>query len=109
MDKDLKTVQQVKSILDRQALDQPTQRLLQSARHAALESNGRKFYLRWAPAMAVTSLLIAVFTVTLVQNANETALPAEAIEDLLVITSEDELELFEELEFYVWFDQDENA
>ena len=41
--------------------------------------------------------------------SNEAEFPAADIEDLAVISSEDELEFFEELEFYIWVEEDQKV
>ena len=53
--------------------------------------------------------MIGISAALLYPTITEQDLPASAFDDLVVIDSEDELELLEELEFYVWYDQQEQG
>ena len=66
--------------------------------------------MRWLPAAAVAALLLVAVGVSLLYpKLGDPPVPATAFDDLVVIDSEAELELLEELEFYVWLEQQEQG
>ncbi|MDH3449677.1 MAG: hypothetical protein OEO18_16145 [Gammaproteobacteria bacterium] len=109
MDKDQKLQQAVKKTLDRQITDPETRNALRTARLAALANEDRGGIPRWVSATAFASLAMVAIAVLIGRGINDVEMPQLPDDDLVVITSDDELELFEELEFYVWFDQDKNV
>ncbi len=56
--------------------------------------------------MALAGIALVVVGAFLYRGVTDVALPGVESDELAIMTSEDELELFEDLEFYVWFDQD---
>lgn len=109
MDKKQQFQQDMKNELDRQTLDADTRRALQAARISALDNETQRSTRRWIPATALSSLALVILGTFIYRGINDIELPQISADDLAVITSEDELELFEDLEFYVWFDQDKNV
>ncbi|MDH3636476.1 MAG: hypothetical protein OES20_17405 [Gammaproteobacteria bacterium] len=106
MDKDTKLQNDIKNTFDQQTLSAETRDALHAARLAALDHGSRKPLPGWIPATALASIALVVIGAFLYRGINEFELPQVAADELAILTSEDELELLEELEFYVWFDED---
>ena len=99
--------QQAKTLLDQsvEELSPDIQRRLQQARHAALEKAQARP--RWwgLPAAAMAMALVAVVTTSMLLNQHHDALPETmlALEtEMELLTSTDNLELMEDLEFMQW-------
>ena len=99
----------VKQAFENQQLDQKTREDLRRARQHALDTAARKAVPRWLPAAAVAGLVLAVSAVLLTLPRGDAELPPMTADEIAVMTSDDELELFEELEFYIWLDDEENV
>jgi len=106
MDKDSKFQNDVKATLEQQTLSAETRDALHAARLAALDHGSRKPLPGWIPATALASIAVVVIGVFLYRGISDVELPQVAADELAILASEDELELLEELEFYVWFDED---
>ncbi len=106
MSNDERFERRLRKILNRQTVDRPTRDALQTARLAALDGRRLAGSRRWIPAAALAALLLVV-GVWLYPHLGDEGLPGVEVDDLVVITDEDELELYEELEFYVWFEQEQ--
>jgi hypothetical protein len=109
MDKDRQLQNDIKQAFDRQALDPGTSKALKTARMAALEQETRGAIPRWIPATALSCLLVIMIGILVSRSDNPAELPQMTADELAVIASEDELELFEELEFYIWYDEEKNV
>lgn len=99
----------VRQTLDRQEVDEPTRLALGAARNAALDGAHRSALPRWGRAAAFATLLLAVAAVIVFDQLQHSGFPRAEVDDLAVIASDDDFELYEELEFYIWFDEDDNA
>ncbi len=108
MSSDERFAGRLRKILNRQTIDRPTREALQAARHAALDGRRPSGSRRWLPATALAALLL-VFGVWIYPQFGENGLPRVEVDDLVVITDEDELEFYEELEFFVWFEQEQSV
>ncbi len=106
MSNDEQFERRLRETLNRQSLDRRTRDALQAARVAALDGRRSGGPRRWIPATAAAVVLLVVGA-WLYPQLREPGLPRLEVDDLVVITDEDELELFEELEFYVWFEQEQ--
>lgn len=109
MDKDKQFQQDIKQTFEGQELDPGTRKALKTARMAALDQAPRGAIPRWIPATAFSCLLLVMVGFLVSRSDNPVELPRMTTEELAVIASEDELELFEELEFYLWFDEEKNV
>ena len=109
MSDDEKLIRRLRQTLDRQAVDDGVRSELQRARRAALEAAPRRARTSWWPAAVAAGLLIGAATALLYPQLAPEQVPDAAFEDLAVIDGEDELELLEELEFYVWLEQQEQG
>ena len=110
MSRDEDLQQRISETLDRQEVDGSTRDALRQSRKLALEASSDHRWSIRVPAFAIAAVVIAGIGVALLYPAiDEEQIPASAFDDLVVIDSEDELELFEELEFYVWLEQQEQG
>lgn len=108
MSKDPQFEKDIKQTLDRQRVDPQTADALRKARMAALTQEPDRGIPRWLPATGVTCLLLVAVLLVIRGNPVD-ELPQMAADELAVIASEDDLELLEDLEFYIWFEGDENV
>ena len=109
MNKDDELGQRIKTTLDRQQVDDATRNELRRARLAALDAADAPRRRAWMPATAVASLVLVVAAAFLFRGVEDVTLPQAAAEDLAVIASEDEFELLEEFEFYIWLEQQDQV
>ena len=109
MDKDQQLQKDIKQAFDRQTLEPGTSKALKTARLAALEPETRSAIPRWIPATAFSCLLVVVIGILVSRSDNPAEMPQMTADELAVIASEDELELLEELEFYIWYDEEKNV
>jgi hypothetical protein len=108
MNKDPQFDKDIKQTLDRQKVDPQTADTLRQARLAALAHEPDRGIPRWLPVTAVTCLLL-VAVLVVIRGTPTDELPQIAADELAVIASEDDLELLEELEFYIWYEGDKNV
>ncbi len=99
----------IRQTLDKQQVDDATRLALQVARNTALDGTNRRPLPGWARATAFATLLLAVAAVVTLDSLQDDGFPRAEVDDLVVIDSEDEFELYEELEFYLWLDEEENV
>ena len=92
-----------------EGLDPDTRQKLISMRNRALDINENKRWLpEWAP-LPIMGLLTAVLYLILVYvKPAPFPKPDTGLEDLVVLTSADQLELYENLEFYNWLANESN-
>lgn len=109
---DEKFVNDITEQLDRQAeaLDGQTLSRLRQARASALAAgSGRQWH--WQPVAAFASaavLAVAVWLALPINNGGEHNMAA--LDDMELLASRDDLEMYEELEFYAWLEgQDEKG
>lgn len=109
--KDEQMLDNIRATLDRDSeqLDADTKRALQQARHQALAQLDKPRWI-WQPiagvavAASVTMLVVGLVTV---QTDNGTIMHQH--EDLSLLSSGDDLELYENLEFYQWLAFEERS
>ena len=97
--------------LDRIEVDQQIGDRLDQARRNALDSLDQAaprvhpvYRIRPAPAFATVAAL--AFGVLLMLGPPEVELPATEIDSLEILTAEDDLEMYKDLEFYWWLEQE---
>lgn len=110
-DRDEELLRQASALLRESAdnLDAHVLSRLNQARHRALEAHDKPRiawldWLRPAPAFgaaAVAALAAVLWIGTPVQVAQP---PANGFEDIEIVLAEDQLEMYEDLEFYAWLD-----
>ncbi len=107
-------VREVASLLDKSAenLDEGTRRRLQAIRVEAVENPGRsrRFFLplRWITAGALASAC-GIFGLFFWLNTSPGDFPVSHAEDLEIITSNDHMDLYQNLDFYEWLATKENG
>lgn len=109
MNKDRQIQQDVKKAFDRHQLDADTGNALRRARERALDQEPAAWNRAWLPSAALASLVLVVVAFVASRTHDSNELPQMSADEIAVITSEDELELFEELEFYIWLEGDEKT
>jgi len=88
-------------------LDGRTRSRLTQARHAAVAEIERRGSQRMRWLLPAGAAAAAVLAVVLLQGRIATPTPetVATVEDIELITAEDSLEMYENLEFYAWLDQ----
>jgi len=108
-----KFVSGIKEQLDQQAevLDRATLSHLHQARVAAQAEGAGRQWRHWQPVAAFASiavLAIAIWVAIPVNNNGDQTMAA--LDDMELLTAADELEFYEEIEFYQWLEaQDEQG
>jgi len=96
-------ITKTKSVLEEsaQGLDSEVERRLGQARYRALEVRPRT--LRWlVPAGGFAAASVAILAVALWWTQPSRHAPVQGVEDLEILASGENLELFDDLEFYHW-------
>jgi hypothetical protein len=107
---------EVRKTLDRgtESLDPETLRRLRSARFEALERAGAGrlswFRLhRWITAGGLTTITVLALGISLWLGAPAQNPPVRQPDDLEILTSQDQLDLYKDLDFYRWLAADANV
>jgi hypothetical protein len=107
---------EVRKTLDRgtESLDPETLRRLRSARFKALERAGAGrlswFRLhRWITAGGLTTITVLALGISLWLGAPAQNPPVRQPDDLEILTSQDQLDLYKDLDFYRWLAADANV
>jgi hypothetical protein len=105
---DIALAQKVKTVLDHDIaqMDERIVGRLRKIRRTAMSSEEGPARLHWprlrlSLAGVAIGLLVAVIGLNLARSPNQT-MPAYMMEDLDIITSAENRELFDDLEFYAW-------
>jgi len=109
MNKERQLQQKIKQALDRQELDIETRDALREARERALDQKTATWKPGWLPTTAMACLVLVAIAFVALRTDESSELPQMAADEIAVITGEDELELYEELEFYIWLQGDERS
>ncbi len=106
MQDDNKLNQRIRTALDASVdeLDPDISRRLRQARHAALETATKPRPPFWQPAgaFALASILVLSIFLWPDRDTRQVAPEAAALADLELITTNDSLQLYEDLDFYQW-------
>lgn len=106
-------VDKLRGALDEGAetLDDATLARLQHARRQALQQGGQQrgpistgWIARWIPATGLAAAMAVLVATTLWMAIPQMDLPS--VEEIELLTSNENLELLDELEFYQWLDED---
>ena len=103
-------LQRVKTALDAHEaqLDANTLRDLRLARHKALESLQKPRRL-WQPvALVAVAASVAVVAISLHVLQPKMPITAPGMEDMALISASDEFDLYENLDFYQWLEQEKH-
>jgi hypothetical protein len=102
--------QKLKQQLDQIPVDEKTTQRLDQARLSAMETLDKQtqpassiYQLR--PAFAFATVAAIAFAVLLMLGAPEVELPNTEVDNLEILTAEDDLEMYRDLEFYWWLEQ----
>ena len=109
MNKDRQIQQRIKQAFERQELDADTRDALGTARQRALEQKTPAWKTGWLPSTAVACLVLVAVAFLALRRDDSSELAQMSADEIAVVTSEDELELYEELEFYIWLDGHEKS
>lgn len=89
-------------------LDAATRSRLNQARQRALAARGRRAPV-WTPGWALGGVAASVCVVVLafvLWQGQPAGQPYDALADLEVLTASDQIDLYEDLDFYEWLDSD---
>lgn len=98
-------IKKLKNTLDDTPLEQDTRQQLNQARHVALQDQHRSTRSSYRLAAVAFASLVALtlgVLVSIQSPDNPTSL--EHLDAFEIITSQDELEMYENLEFYLWLE-----
>lgn len=100
--------------LSTEALDQETLRRLRAARFEALElaGAGRVSWFglhRWLTAGGLTTVTVLALGISLWVVAPRQNLPVRQADEVEILMSQDQLDLYKDLEFYRWLEEDANV
>jgi anti-sigma-K factor RskA len=99
-------VQKIKHTLDQQTLDADTSRQLAQAREKALQQPQPFWRMSYVvPAMVMASVVAIAILLTQQLPGQSTQFSPDSIEAIEILSSSDELEMFENLEFYAWLEE----
>lgn len=103
-------INKLKQVLDKQELDKDIQQRLSNARYQALQQPQPSFSSRYAtPMVAFASICALAIAITLSLTPVEKPTGIDNIETFEIFTSNDSLEMYENLEFYLWLDEEMNV
>lgn len=108
---DREFVSRAKQVLDRALgeVDQPTTLRLQQGRLAALERRSRRpSWIAWVSGLAVASVAALMLYLWIPQPASQQH-AAVPLEDFELVTSVENVELAEDLDFFHWLADDDQA
>ena len=95
----------IKKTLDQQSLDDDTRRKLANVRRQALDAVEVERPVHYRPAMlAYASVAVLAIAVSLTFWPKNQVVVVDNITAFEIITSQEPLDMYEELEFYVWLD-----
>ncbi len=97
-----------------EGLDRQTLARLREARCAALAAAENKrvrwpSFPKWATAGGLASIAVMVVAVSLWHSASRQSLPVKQADDVEIITSQEHLEMYKDLEFYRWLADVDNG
>lgn len=102
--------QKIKQTLDAEVLDEELQNQLKHARRQALDQPQQKAASRYlTPALAFASVCVIAVTISLTITQSDKPEAVDNIDSFDIMTSTDSLEMYENLEFYMWLEQEFNA
>ncbi|HOI14838.1 MAG TPA: hypothetical protein PK036_00710 [Geobacteraceae bacterium] len=115
-EKDRVFAERMRKLLDESAVrpDEQTRMRLRSIRLKALEvaEQGMPWYLRfprWVTAGGLATAMVLVIAVSLWMGTGRNALPVTQVEDLDILTNNEQLELYKDLDFYRWLESADNS
>lgn len=102
-----KMIRKIKQALDDETLDKDLRQQLQETRHLVLEQPQISFFSRYAiPAMSFASICAIAIVLTLSLSPTSESDNFNNIEAFEIMTTNDALEMYENLEFYIWLEEE---
>lgn len=99
-------IQKIKHTLDQQTVDAETKRQLAQARQSALQPRTTFWRSNYAvPAMVMASVAVVAILVTRQLPDATPSFAPDSIDTFEILSSRDELELYENLDFYLWLEE----
>jgi anti-sigma-K factor RskA len=99
-------IQKIKHTLDQQTLDADTTRRLMQARQSALQPRTSFWSSNYAvPAMVMASVVAIAVLVTRQLPDETPSFAPDSIDTFEILSSRDDLELYENLDFYLWLEE----
>jgi hypothetical protein len=115
-ERDTAFAERMRKLLDESAMqpDDQTRIRLRSIRLKALEIAEQQtpWYVRfprWVTAGGLATAMVLVMVVSLWIAAGRNVLPVTQVEDLDILTTNEQLELYKDLDFYRWLESTDNA
>jgi hypothetical protein len=113
--KEAQFLEKVKGLLDEstESLDPHVRRRLQQARLQALEAQGRKRFIffaipRWMTIGGLATAATIVLAFFFLFHVPKTDIPAKQPEDFEILTSNEHIDFYKDLEFFRWLATKEN-
>ena len=104
-------IRDIRQTLDQAPLDAATTQQLDQLRRAALQPTPRRHWMRFAmPVAAFASISVLALALLLLQNQRQHSSPGvDSVDAFEIISSSDALEMYQNLEFYLWLDEQETS
>jgi hypothetical protein len=100
-------IKNIKQTLDQQTLDADTRQKLAQARAQALQPAQPWWRLNYlVPAMVMASVLAVVLLLNVQPGDQATDYRADSIESFELLSSSDDIEMYQDLDFYIWLEQE---
>ena len=98
----------IRRALDDQPVDETTRQELDRARRTALQPDAR-VSMPWfsKPVIAFTGVALIAIVITLSLPRENTTPAVDSIDAFEILTGNDELEMYRDLEFYMWLESEE--
>jgi|SaaInlStandDraft_3_1057020.scaffolds.fasta_scaffold161786_2 hypothetical protein len=101
-------ISNIKNTLDDEKLDPSTKQQLSQSRCSALDGQKTKPVMLerfFKPALVFASVGLVAITITFTMTTKQTNTSTDDVfESMEILTSRDELEMYQNLEFYLWLD-----
>lgn len=100
-------IHKIKKTLDEHPVDEKTLQKLNQSRYAALHQQPPDTFLSrfFRPALVIASVAVIAIAITLTIAPEQEPDSLDIFESMDIITSNDEFEMYENLEFYLWLDE----
>lgn len=97
----------IRQTLDNEPLDKDTLQQLANARYQALQQPQHSWFSRYAgPVAAFASVCVLAIAITFSLSPDEGSSKLNDPEAFEIITSNDAIEMYENMEFYLWMEED---
>ena len=105
-EQDENLIRDIRHTLDQAPLDEATTQRLNAMRRKALAQADKPLWLRRAmPIAAFASIGVLAVAIVLLQRPLQSEPAFDSIDAFEIISSSDDLEMYQNLEFYLWLDE----